>query len=73
MTEMENPMEAEPTGLRIMLPSEEHTYGLYLPEIFSAYNLYVDGKLIEQVGNRTRITMKNGSSTECLPSKGIPL
>ena len=37
--------------LRIMLPSEEHTYGLYLPEIFSAYNLYVDGKLIEQVGN----------------------
>lgn len=37
--------------LRIMIPSEEHTYGLYLPEIFSSYNLYVDGVLIEQVGN----------------------
>lgn len=46
-----NPYGSGTYRLRIMLPSEEHTYGLYLPEIFSAYNLYVDGKLIEQVGN----------------------
>ena len=32
--------------LKIMLPAEQHTYGLYLPEIFSAYNLSgrTDGK-----------------------------
>ena len=37
--------------LKIMLPAEQHTYGLYLPEIFSAYNLYVDGVLVGQMGN----------------------
>ena len=37
--------------LKIMLPAEKHTYGLYLPEIFSAYNLYVDGVMIGRVGN----------------------
>ena len=46
-----NPYGSGTYRLRIMLPSEEHTYGLYLPEIYSAYNLYVDGNLIEQVGN----------------------
>lgn len=46
-----NPYGSGTYRLRIMLPQEEHTYGLYLPEIFSAYNLYVDGNLIEQVGN----------------------
>nr|WP_295277102.1 GHKL domain-containing protein [uncultured Blautia sp.] len=46
-----NPYGSATYRLRIMIPSEEHTYGLYLPEIFSAYNLYVDGVLMEQVGN----------------------
>lgn len=46
-----NPYGSGTYRLRIMLSPEEHTYGLYLPEIFSAYNLYIDGILIEQVGN----------------------
>lgn len=46
-----NPYGSGTYRLRIMLPSEEHTYGLYLPEIFSAYKLYVDGVLIGQMGN----------------------
>ena len=37
--------------LQLVLPEEEHIYGLYLPEIFSAYNLYVNGTLMGQVGN----------------------
>ena len=37
--------------LQLVLPEEEHTYGLYLPEIFSAYNLYINGNLMGQVGN----------------------
>lgn len=48
--------QASPYGsatyrLILALPEEEHTYGLYLPEIFSAYALYIDGSLVEQVGN----------------------
>ena len=46
-----NPYGSGTYRLRIMLPSEEHTYGLFLPEIFSAYDLYVDGVLIEQMGD----------------------
>ena len=46
-----NPYGSGTYRLRIMLPSEEHSYGLYLPEVYSAYNLYVDGALIEQMGN----------------------
>ncbi len=37
--------------LKIMLPAEQHTYGLYLPGNFSTYNLYVDGVLVGQMGN----------------------
>lgn len=46
-----NPYGSGTYRLQIMLPLEEHTYGLYLPEIYSAYNLYVNGELLEQVGN----------------------
>lgn len=37
--------------LLLALPEKEHTYSLYLPEIFSAYRLYIDGKLAGQMGN----------------------
>lgn len=37
--------------LRLKLPSETHTYGIELPEIFSAYKLYINGKLALQMGD----------------------
>ena len=37
--------------LRLLLPDETHTYALELPEIFSAYCLYIEDKLVLQLGN----------------------
>lgn len=38
-------------SLTLSLPEEENTYGLYIPEIYSAYDLYVNDDLVMQVGN----------------------
>lgn len=38
-------------ALHIYLPEETRTYALELPEIYSSYNLYINGRLIESVGN----------------------
>ncbi len=37
--------------LRMRLPKEPAVYALELPEIFSAYHLYIDGKLMFSAGN----------------------
>ncbi len=37
--------------LTVVLPEEEKIYGISLTEVFSAYRLYIDGKLVGQVGN----------------------
>lgn len=37
--------------LNLMLPAEEHTYALELPEVFSACRLYIGGKCVLQMGN----------------------
>ena len=38
-------------ALHIYLPEDTRTYALELPEIYSAYNLYINGRLAESVGN----------------------
>ena len=38
-------------ALHIYLPADTKTYALELPEIFSAYKLYINGRLAESVGN----------------------
>ncbi|MCL2775464.1 MAG: GHKL domain-containing protein [Oscillospiraceae bacterium] len=38
-------------GLTVRIPTEPKTYLLELPEIFSAYRTYVNGKLVETMGN----------------------
>ena len=38
-------------ALHLYLPSETRTYALELPEIFSAYKLYINGRLAASVGN----------------------
>lgn len=38
-------------AMTLQLPEEEQMYALALPEIFSAYRLYVNGKLLLQMGN----------------------
>ena len=37
-------------ALTLYLPEEEHTYAMELPEIYSAYRLYIDDKLKLQMG-----------------------
>jgi len=38
-------------ALHIYLPEDTRTYALELPEIYSAYNLYINGRLAASVGN----------------------
>jgi len=38
-------------AMHLLLPSEECSYALKLPEIFSAYRLYINGRLLLEVGN----------------------
>lgn len=38
-------------ALHLYLPTDTKTYALELPEIYSAYNLYINNKLITSVGN----------------------
>lgn len=38
-------------ALHIYLPADNRTYALELPEIFSAYDLYINGRLAASVGN----------------------
>ena len=40
-------------ALHIYLPSDTETYALELPEIYSAYKLYINGRLAASVGNPT--------------------
>ncbi len=40
--------------LRLRLPDEAAVYTLELPEIFSAYRMYADGKLLAEMGNPDR-------------------
>lgn len=47
----ENPHGSGTYSMRLVLPPEVKTYALELPEIFSAYRLYVDDKLVLQMGN----------------------
>ena len=52
----EGAVKANPHGcatyrLTLNLPPEPAAYTLELPEIYSAYRLYVDGALVEQFGN----------------------
>lgn len=44
-------------SLRLILPEKEDYYSLYIPEIFSSYNLYIDNELALAMGD---------------PAKGIP-
>lgn len=37
--------------LNVMLPPETSSYTLELPEIYSSYKLYIDGKLVKQMGS----------------------
>ncbi len=49
-----NPKSAHGSGtyaLRLRLPKETAIYALELPEVFSAYRLYLNGKMILQMGN----------------------
>lgn len=38
-------------AMHLLLPEEEHSYALELPEIFSAYRLYINGRLMLEMGN----------------------
>lgn len=38
-------------AMHLLLPAEENTYSLELPEIFSAYRLYINDRLLLEVGN----------------------
>ncbi len=38
-------------ALHLYLPENTQTYALELPEIYSAYMLYINGRLVESVGN----------------------
>ena len=51
LTDGKSPVGAATYHLRIRLPEEERGYALELPEIFSAYKLYVNGHETEQVGD----------------------
>lgn len=44
-------MEAGTYRLTLVLPEKEKRYAIGLVEVFSSYNLYVNGNLIGQVGN----------------------
>lgn len=57
--------------LKIMLPAEQHTYGLYLPEIFQHIICMWMVFWSDRWEIRTRIIMWNGLRTECLPSRPI--
>ena len=49
-----NPKSAHGSGtyaLRLRLPKEPAVYALELPEIFSAYKFYINGKMLLQMGN----------------------
>ena len=37
--------------MRLQLPEERRTYALELPEVFSAYRLYIGGRLVLQMGD----------------------
>ena len=37
--------------LTMNLPSPQHVYALEIPEVYSAYRLYINGALISQIGN----------------------
>ena len=63
--------------LNIILPEEPDTYCLELPEIFSAYRLYIDGREIRSMGNpdpdayepsirMDKVTFTAGGGTELL-------
>lgn len=47
----ENPRGCGPYVLNLRLPDEPDTYALQLPEIYSAYRLYVNDRLAAQAGN----------------------
>lgn len=46
-----NPHGSASYRLNIQIPDEPSTYLLELPEIFSAYKLYINGKQVMQMGN----------------------
>lgn len=46
-----NPHGCASYRLRIQIPEETRTYTLELPEVFSAYRLYLNGKLAAQMGD----------------------
>lgn len=46
-----NPHGSGSYALHLNLPEESHVYALELPEIFSAYKLYINDKLVAQAGN----------------------
>lgn len=47
----DNPHGCGTYVLHLILPAKLRTYALELPEIFSAYKLYVDGRLMLQMGD----------------------
>ncbi len=49
--DMHNPHGMASYHLNIEIPDEVNTYSLYLPEIFSAYHLYINGQERLQLGN----------------------
>ncbi|MEG1850100.1 MAG: hypothetical protein RR197_06035, partial [Oscillospiraceae bacterium] len=53
--------------LTLMLPERETTYALELPEIFSAYQLYIDGRLLLELGDPSPERYTEGIATRILP------
>lgn len=40
--------------MTLMLPDSQHLYALEIPEVYSAYRLYVNGDMVAQLGNPDR-------------------
>lgn len=51
-------------ALHLYLPSDTKTYALELPEIYSAYNLYINNKLVTSVGNPNPDSYKGATQSK---------
>ncbi len=45
-----NPHGSASYAMTLYLPEEEHTYSIELPEVYSSYRFYINGKLTLQMG-----------------------
>lgn len=70
-----NDASASPHGsatyrLTLLLPAEKAEYAIGLPEIFSAYRLYINGELLAQNGNPDPSAYESGIQTRTLSFAG---